>query len=184
MIGRIASIVCVLVLAFVIFVNLRPGTFRVERSAIIKAPPEALFPYLSELKLGTKWSPYEDDPETKRIYVGTDGKPGASEDFEGKKYGSGKVKLLEVNQNRRVVLSLSMREPIAAENLIEYQLKPAENGTEFKWIMVGHNSFVGKLFGLVVNVDKMVGDQFMTGIDNLKRLVEAKKPQAPATNAE
>jgi hypothetical protein len=40
--------------------------------------------------------------------------------------------------------------------------------------MSGKNSFVAKLFGLFVNVEKMVGTDFEKGLNNLKALLEAR----------
>jgi hypothetical protein len=39
--------------------------------------------------------------------------------------------------------------------------------------MSGKRNFPGKLFGLVLNCDKMCGDQFNKGLAKMKSLVEA-----------
>src|ERR1044072_3669221 len=37
----------------------RPDDFRVQRSAVIKAPPEKIFPFINDFKQWGAWSPYE-----------------------------------------------------------------------------------------------------------------------------
>ena len=37
--------------------------------------------------------------------------------------------------------------------------------------MSGDNGFVGKLFGVIMDCDKMVGSQFEKGFENLKSVV-------------
>lgn len=34
-------------------------TFRVERSTVIDAPPEAIFPHIDDFRAWSAWSPYE-----------------------------------------------------------------------------------------------------------------------------
>jgi hypothetical protein len=46
------------------------------------------------------------------------------------------------------------------------------------WAMTGENNFIGKVFGLFMNMDKMVGSDFERGMANLKPIVESgSKPQ-------
>ena len=47
--------------------------FRVERSAVIKASPENIFPLIADFHQWGRWSPYETrDPAMKRTYGGAD----------------------------------------------------------------------------------------------------------------
>jgi hypothetical protein len=47
--------------------------------------------------------------------------------------------------------------------------------------MTGNNSFVGKIFGLIVNCDKMVGGQFEKGLTDMKIVAEAAVGKQTAT---
>ena len=40
------------------------------------------------------------------------------------------------------------------------------------WAMQGENRFVGKLISVFMSMDRMIGDQFETGLANLKALAE------------
>jgi len=45
------------------------------------------------------------------------------------------------------------------------------------WSMFGENGFLAKAFGLVMDMDQMLGAQFAKGLADLKAIVE-KKPRA------
>lgn len=55
----IAIVVVVLIAAVLIYAATQPDTFRVERSASIKAPPEEIFPLTNDLHNHGAWSPWE-----------------------------------------------------------------------------------------------------------------------------
>jgi hypothetical protein len=40
------------------------------------------------------------------------------------------------------------------------------------WAMHGPSNFIGKLMGIFVNMDQMIGKDFEAGLDNLKALAE------------
>lgn len=63
-----------------------------------------------------------------------------------------------------------------ATNSSSFVLKESEGKTTVTWTMDGKNNFMGKLIGLVMNCEKMVGEQFEKGLAKLKTVVE--KPAA------
>jgi uncharacterized protein YndB with AHSA1/START domain len=162
---------------FLGFVSTRKGQFRYERSGVINAPPEKIFPYISNLQLGGQWNPYEKkDPNMKKTFSGTDGQVGSTLEFDGNsEAGSGKLEILKIVPNQSVQIRLIMTKPIAADNLVEYTLTPEGSGTRFSWAMSGDSGFMGKLVNVFIDCEKMVTDDFEAGIQNLKTLVEASK---------
>jgi hypothetical protein len=47
---------------------------------------------------------------------------------------------------------------------------PEAGGTMVSWTMEGRNTFFGKLMGLFMNMDRMIGGQFEEGLANLGRV--------------
>jgi uncharacterized protein YndB with AHSA1/START domain len=170
-------VIGVLLVAFLAFAATRPGEFRYERSGIIEASAEKIFPYLQDFKLAARWNPYDKiDPAMKKTYSGTDGQPGSTMEFEGnREVGSGKLEILKVVPNESVDIKLTMVKPFYAENLVQYRLEPQEDATRFVWTMSGKNPFLIKAIGVFIDCEKMLGDQFVAGIANLKAEAEAKK---------
>jgi len=161
---------------FAIYVNSRPGTFRYERSGVINAKADKIFPYLNNFKLGGQWSPYEKiDLGMKKTYSGPDSGVGAKMEFDGNKdVGSGRLEILKSTHNSQVELELEMLKPFQGKNHIVYTLTPEGHGTRFTWTMSGEGGFLSKLMSVLIDCDKMVGDQFSKGIENLKTVMEAK----------
>lgn len=177
MIKIVALGVLVLVVAFVAYVSTRESKFLYERSGVINAPIEKIFPYISNFKMGALWSPYEQvDPNMKKVFTGPDGQVGSMMEFDGNRdAGSGKLEMLKITPNEFVEIKLTMIKPIAAENIVHYKLTREGIGTRFSWSMSGDSGFLGKLVNVFIDCEKMIGDQMNKGIANLKTLVENQK---------
>jgi polyketide cyclase/dehydrase/lipid transport protein len=86
MLKKIAIAIVVLLAALLIFAATRPDTFRVERSADIKAPPEKSFAVLNDFQKWGSWSPWEKkDPAMKRTFGAVTSGKGAQYAWEGNK---------------------------------------------------------------------------------------------------
>ena len=64
------------------------------------------------------------------------------------------------------------------DNRVEFTIEPQQGGSRVAWTMKGRQPFIGKLFSLVMNPEKMVGGTFEKGLADLKRLVETAKEEA------
>ena len=151
---------------FLIYVSTRETKFHYSVTRTINAPVEKVFPYLSDFKLGSQWSPYETDPNIKREYLGN------KMNFESKDSGSGTLEFLKIVPNQSVDMSLVMTAPISVSNLVQYKVVPVNGGTEFTWSMTGENGYFMKLVGVFINCEKMFQDKFDEGFTNLKKIVE------------
>ena len=67
--------------------------------------------------------------------------------------------------------------PFAATNATDFTFTPQVNQTNVKWIMSGDNNFMGKAFGLFMNMDKMVGSDFEKGLAQMKAVAETAAKQ-------
>jgi len=170
------SLVVVIVL-FLGFVATRDSKFNYERSVVINAPAEKIYPYLSNFKLGSQWNPFDQkDPNLKRTFLGNDGQVGAAMEFEGNnEAGTGKLEMLSLIPNAEAQIKLTMSKPWKAENLIIYKLTPEAEGTRFSWAMSGDGGFMGKLMMTIIDCEKMITDEFEKGFQNLKVIIENKK---------
>lgn len=169
--------VLVFIILFFGYVSTRSGHFSYQRSGVIKSTSEVIFPYISNFRLGGEWSPYEKiDPNMKKTFLGPDAQVGSVMEFEGNSdAGSGKLELLKIVPNELVEIKLTMTKPFYAENIVRYTLQSDDGGTRFTWSMSGDGGFLGKLMTLLIDCEKLVGDQFELGITNLKTLIESKK---------
>jgi hypothetical protein len=63
--------------------------------------------------------------------------------------------------------------PWYCTNTTDFIFRPIGSATEVTWAMSMKNNFIAKASGLVMNMDKMIGESFEAGLLNLKNLAEA-----------
>ena len=173
MIAIVLIVVAVALAAVLAYAASKPDSFTVQRSALIEAPPEQIFPLIDDLHAQSAWSPFEKDPDMKRTHSGPARGPGAAYAWEGnRRVGAGQIAITESQPPSKVVLSLRMLRPFKADNVVEFTLDRSGAGTRVTWAMRGRSPFMAKLMGLFMNCDNMVGKQFEEGLAKLKTLVE------------
>jgi uncharacterized protein YndB with AHSA1/START domain len=173
MLFSILIAVAILIVFFCFYVSSKPTRFAFERSGLISANAEKVFPFISRLDQCGKWSTYEvRDPAMNKSYSGVDGTPGAMMTFHGKKSGAGTIEIKKVVPHELVEFRLVMTKPFACDNVIKYSLKSEGEKSLFTWSMEGDNKFLNKLMMTIIDCDKMLDKDMNEGIANLKRLVE------------
>lgn len=170
----LAFIAAVILVLLTIFILTRKNQFNYVRSGVIQAPAEKIFPYLKSFQLSVQWSPYEKlDPKLRKSFYGDDGEVGSVMTFDGNvEVGSGRLEILKIETNQLVEIHLKSLKPFETQNRVQYRLTPEGHDTRFTWSMSGRNGFLGKMINVFVDCDKLAGDQFTAGIDNLRNVVE------------
>ncbi len=176
MIKKLGLVLIIIAIIFGFYVNSRPAAFKYEKSGLIQASPEAIYPYIVDLQKDPEWNPFDkNDPTTKKTYSGNKVGAGSILEFEGsyKTVGSGRVEILRTIPNKSVELELEMKKPFYGLNLITYTLMPEGSATRFTWTMTGNKGFMSKLMGLFIDCDTMVESQMEVGVKSLTAVVEA-----------
>jgi hypothetical protein len=170
----IAAIAILLLVILIVVVALQPSDFRILRRKQISAPAGVVFDQLNELAKWQAWSPWENlDPNLKRTYEGPPAGEGAKYAWSGNsKVGEGRMTIVDSRAGELVRIRLEFIRPFQATNTSEFALEPIENQTVVTWSMTGKNTFMGKAFGLVMNMDKMIGADFEKGLTRLKSIAE------------
>lgn len=175
MLQTIVVIVVVLIGALLIVASLKPNTFRLQRAAVIQAPPEKVFPLINDLHRWSAWSPWEKlDPALKRTYSGVESGRGAVYAWEGNnKVGQGRMEIADSSPPSKVEIKLDFIKPFEAHNVAEFTLEPKGNATTVTWAMYGPRPFAVKVMTIFFDMDKMIGKDFEAGLANLKVLAES-----------
>jgi hypothetical protein len=157
-----------------IFISSRPTNFRVTRKAAMLAQPTAIFPLVNDFRQWPKWSPWDKfDPKMKKTYEGPPEGVGAVYRWSGNnQVGEGSTTITESRSNELVRMRLQFVRPFACDNPVEFTFQPQGKETIVTWDMTGKYNFITKAMGLFINMDKMSGDQFTEGLNNIKRIVE------------
>jgi uncharacterized protein YndB with AHSA1/START domain len=170
----IALILLVAIVVVLVVAARKPAGFRIERATSIKAPPDKIFALINDFRNWRAWSPWERmDPNLRRSYSGAERGEGAVYEWEGNsKVGKGRMEIVEAPPPSRVAIKLDFLKPFEAHNTAEFTLVPRGDATEVTWAMHGPNLFIGKVMGVFMSMDRMIGKDFEAGLANLKAAAE------------
>lgn len=174
MLKKIALGLVGLVAAVLLFALTQPDSFSVERSATIKAPPEKIYPLISDFRQWPQWSPWEKlDPNMKRTHSGAPQGQGAIYAWTGNDdVGEGRMEITGVTAPTQVHIKLDFIKPFASQNTTVFTLTPQGDSTQVKWVMKGPALYITKLMTVFVSMDKMIGKDFESGLSNMKVAAE------------
>ena len=160
---------------FIVVIAGQPEEFKVVRSVNISAPPEKVFPHVNDFHQWEGWSPWAKmDPACKNNYSGAAAGTGAILAWAGnRKVGEGRMTILESQPGEFIRIKLEFLKPFKATNTAEFSFQCGGGLTAVTWSMSGKNNFMGKIFGLIVNCDRMIGGDFEKGLAAMKSVVEA-----------
>lgn len=175
MIKKIAVALAALLVALAAVVATRPAHYSVSRSASINAPAAAIYAQVTDFRRWEAWSPWEKlDPQMQKVYSGAAGVEGAAYAWRGNdKVGEGRMTLIEARPPRAAGFRLEFIKPFASVSTTRFSLAEKGPATQVTWTMDGDNDFLGKLFCLFMDMDKMVGGDFERGLASLRSVTEA-----------
>lgn len=168
----LAALIALIVLVL-LYASTRPDAMHFERSVVIAAAPEKIFPHLNDFRAWDAWTPYNKDPAMKKTYGAVAAGKGATYAWEGNKdVGKGEIAITDAAAPSRIALDLHMITPFEARNVVVFTLVPEGPATRVTWAMDGKNNLIGKALGLFMDMDKMVGGDFEKGLASLKQVAE------------
>jgi hypothetical protein len=179
---KILIAVVVLIALLVVVIAMRPSTFRVERSTTIAARPEVVFDKVNNLRAWGTWSPWENkDPDMNRTYGGPPEGVGSTYAWAGdKNVGEGRMTIERSERPSLVQIKLEFFKPFEGTNTATFTFTPDAGGTKVNWVMDGRYNFITKGVSMVMDMDKMIGNDFEAGLAALKAESEA-APQTAAS---
>ena len=166
--------VLALVLVLVAGYMMLPTESSVERSRVVDAPRNVIFPLVNNVRRWPEWDPWTPfDPDMKREYKGPDAGVGAEShwDSETQEVGTGFFRIDESVAGEKVVMHLEFTKPFESASTGTITLADEGGGTRVTW----HN--YSKLEGPMMRfaglfLDGMLGEQFDTGLANLAEIAE------------
>jgi hypothetical protein len=164
------GVVGILVL-FVVVVATRPSAYHVERKREIAARANLVFGVLNDLHqfagvlvlFGSPWE--KADPDMQKTFEGPAAGVGQSLAWSGTMdVGTGKMTIEESVPGQKVVIRLEFVKPMKSTALYSLALVDTPNGSSLTWAMDGNHNFIGKAFGMFVDMDKMLGADVEMGL--------------------
>jgi hypothetical protein len=174
---------------FVAVVATRPSPYLVERKLEVAAPAELVFGVLNDLHqfasvlvlFGSPWEKL--DPNMQKTFEGPAAGVGQSYAWSGKKVGKGKMTIEESVPGQKVGMKLEFVEPMKSTATCALTLAGTPTGSFVTWSMDGKHNFIGKAFGMFMNMDNMLGTDIEKGLAQLKTVAEGKQGAIAAAAA-
>jgi len=162
-----------LILITALFVN---KTYSVEREITINQPENEVFDYIKLLKNQnnfSKWSTM--DPGMKQSFRGTDGMEGFVSAWESdmKDVGKGEQTIVNISEGERIDYDLHFIEPFESRAQA-YMITDnvSDSATLVKWGFESKLNYPMNLMLLFMDMEEMLGNDFATGLSNLKEILE------------
>ena len=171
----IVVVLAVLVAAVLVAASRQPKELRVERSITTSASAEDVYAIFSDLGRWREWSPYDKrDPNMKTELSNPCTGVGATYSWNGNKdVGAGRMTVTRVNPGRSMDMDLEFDRPFKCKNHVEWRVDETGGQRRITWCMDGKNdALMPRIFGLIMNMDKMVGTDFEVGLATLKSIAE------------
>lgn len=179
MIKKILSALGLLLAAIAIYAVLKPAEYLIKRDITINAKPEAIYPYLVNMKNADKWMPWREiDPQVQSTYTGPEEGVGATSNWNSQgQMGTGKAEIISATQNQSVQTKITYTKPMEMNQDSEFVLIPDGEDTKMTWSVTGKNPFFMRLMCILMfrNMDQFVGGMFERGLVQLKTMVETQK---------
>lgn len=154
-----------------------PSRWHVERSVVIKAGPEKIYPLIANMKEGwPQWSAFDkEDPNIKYSYSGPAVGDGSSRSWVSSKMGNGIQKITKADPKSGIDFEISMDNGgFVMFGSITMEKDPA--GTKVTWRDGGDMGAnpVYKIMGYLM--DPMMGKTLQQSLDRLKDQIEVSNP--------
>lgn len=145
----------------------------IERKQTITAPADTITPLILDYRRWVDWSPWEGlDPDLKRSYSGPDSGVGAGYEWAGnRKAGAGRMEITSVTPEA-IDMDLTFTRPFKSASLTHFDLIPEGDHTTVVWQVRTPKTFMTRIAGLFMNMDKQVGTDLENGLSKLKSVVE------------
>jgi hypothetical protein len=153
---------------------LLPSTFHVTRSALVGAPPAAVYPLVAEPRRWKDWGVWSRrDPAMQITYSGPASGAGAAWAWKSASEGDGKMTFTAATPDQGVDFDLYFPD-FGTTSKGEIRLAPEAGGTRVTWAMKGDMGSNPLLRWMTLFADGMVGADFEAGLANLKQIAEAR----------
>jgi hypothetical protein len=145
-----------------------------KREIVINKPKDEVFHFIKHLKNQDQYSKWATmDANMKNTYTGTDAQVGFISAWEGnKKVGVGEQEIIGISDN---TLSTELRfvKPFKSVAKSDMVVAPvSDKATKVTWGFTSEMKYPMNIMKIFMNMEKMIGNDFSTGLANLKKVLE------------
>lgn len=153
-----------------------PKDYTVWREVVINKPKKEVFDYVKFLKNQNNYSKWAQmDVNMKKEFKGTDGTVGfVSEwDSDSSDVGKGEQEIKGMKDGERIDYEIRFIKPFESTSSAYMTTESINsNQTKVKWVFYGKMPYPMNLMTVVMNMEKAIGGDLETGLNNLKKILE------------
>lgn len=139
----------------------------ISKEIYINAKPNEVFAKINDFNHWATWSPWLMMEEGVKLDIQTDGK---AYGWEGKRTGSGEMKVVGEKQDESIIMDLNFIKPFKSFAKVGFIIKPKGEGVDLTWTMDSSLPFF--LFWMKKMMIAGVGMDYERGLRMLKNFVE------------
>lgn len=166
-------LILIIIIGSAIYFGTKDGTYDLQDSMVINAPPEVMFSKVNDYKSWETWGPWKkEDPTITYTYAEKTSGEGASFSWSGDMNGS--VTTTKVIPNKEIEQKVVLKTSMGERNAIMYwSFDEVENGTKVTWGRKGEHTLVDKTYQTLKgsNYDSEVHKLNKAGIEGLAEAV-------------
>lgn len=148
---------------------------KTSREIVINKPKAEVFNYIKQLKNQDNFSKWgKMDPNMKKEYRGTDGTVGFVSAWDGNDdVGKGEQEIKKITEGESFETELRFKKPFESKAVAVMTTTAIDSAhTKVTWGFDSKMAYPMNLMKVFMDMEKMVGDDFSTGLTNLKALLE------------
>lgn len=149
---------------------------KVEREIVINTPANVIYNQLIKLEHFHQFSIWsQQDSSAVYSFTGVDGTVGATTSWKGSPEisGEGKIEIIALEPNQKVQHQLHFTKPKKGNAVSTFTLTQTEkSATIVKWVFELATPRPWNIFNLFYSLDEKMGDDFETGLQSLKTVIE------------
>ena len=152
-----------------------PKGMKATREIVINKSNTEVFNYIKQLKNQDNYSKWGSiDPNMKKDYKGTDATVGFVSAWEGnKKVGVGEQEITGIEEGKKLSTELRFIKPFKSVAQSSMTTEAVDNNsTKKSWGFEGSMNYPMNVMKLFMNMEKSIGNDFSTGLQNLKTVLE------------
>ncbi len=155
---------------------MQPTSQKVEKEIVINTPASVIYDQLIKLEHFHQFSVWsQQDSSAVYSFAGVDGTVGATTSWKGSPEisGEGKIEIIALEPNQKVKHQLHFTKPRKGNAESTFTLNQTEkSATTVKWVFELATPRPWNIFNLFYSLDDKMGDDFETGLQSLKTILE------------
>lgn len=162
-------LILIIIIGSAIYFGTKDGTYDIQDSMIINAPPEVVFSKVNDYKSWESWGPLKkENPNLNYTFAEKTSGEGSSFSWSGDSNGS--MTTTKVIPNKEIEQNVVVKTPMGERNSIRYwNFDELDNSTKVTWGIKGEHSLVDKVYQSLKGSDfnSRMHSMNLTGLEGL-----------------